>query len=105
MATIKIEKRCGGPLNWETVDGHRKLVPLGICGEKIHLEYDDAEIMESMVGRIFEKGTIHCEKCGKDGNQMLAAHAARQVRVYDAKHGYSRDKKVQPEASDEDMAF
>mgnify|MGYP003323688936 CR=1 FL=1 len=89
MATIKIEKRCGGPLNWETVDGNRKLVPLGICGEKIHLEYDDEEVLESMVGRIFEKGNIHCEECGKQGNRMMAAHEARQAKVYDAKHGYN----------------
>ena len=102
MATIKIDKRCGGPLNWETVSGERKLVPLGICGEEIHLEYDDQDVQEAMVGRIFENGNIHCDSCGKQGNQMLAAREARRAKMYDVKHGYSRMK---PSSKREDMMF
>ena len=89
MAKVKIEKRCGGPMNWETINGHRKLVPLGICCETVSLEYDDSVDLEAMVGRIFEHGVVHCDKCAKDGNRMINARDERLRKMYDQKHGYA----------------
>jgi hypothetical protein len=88
MAKVRVEKRCGGPMHWETEGGTRRLTPMGTCDEVSVLEYDDDVDSEVMVAKIFERGRVHCDACGKQGNAMMDAMERRIQKMMDANMGY-----------------
>ena len=91
MAKVKIEKRCGGPLHWETKDGTRRLTPMGICNEVSVLEYDDDSEIETMVANIFKSGRVNCDACSNQGKAMMDAMERRMQKMMDANMGYGNN--------------
>ena len=95
MAKVTIDKRCEGPFHWETVGGERTIAPMGSCGEKLSLEYDDDDEMESQWAKVW-KSLGHrwaCVPCSKSGNGMMhAAERARQKAIDDQFYGGIKKK-------------
>jgi len=92
MAKVKIEKRCEGPFNWETKDGIRTIVPLGICGEKMMIEYDDEDSWSDKFSTVWQSLGYHwaCVRCSASGNGMIDEQELRRARL--AKSRFNKGK-------------
>lgn len=77
MATVKVERRCGGPFHWETVDGERVLSKMDLCGTPVSIEYDDDNPISKRMGELFERLGFCCESCSNKGERMIAERERR----------------------------
>ena len=87
MAKVEIEKRCEGPFNWETKDGKRTIVPLGICGEKMKIVYDDEDAWEEKFATMWQSlgHKWACTTCSKSGNRMLDEQDKRRQELNESR--------------------
>ena len=77
MATVKVERRCGGPFHWETVDGSRKLTKMDLCGTPVSIEYDDDNPVSTRLGELVERIGFCCEKCSDEAERLTIARDRR----------------------------
>ncbi len=88
MAKVTIEQRCNGPLEWGDSNGERRLLPLGICGTSVKIEFDDESDYESRLADVVQSMGLKCESCSDDGKRKLAvAERLRQRRIDEIKKG------------------
>jgi len=84
MATVKVERRCGGPFHWETVDGERVLSKMDLCGTPVSIEYDDDNPVSKRMGELFERVGFCCAKCSDEAERLTIARDRRIKKELEA---------------------